>query len=56
MGEQFRGWKKRLDAEYVRKDKTPDFTGPHEEIKDQWDEIVKYKTLEEAKKKLEKIR
>jgi hypothetical protein len=50
---QFDNWKKRLDKEYVRKEKTPVLTGAYEKIKDHWDAFVEYKTSEEAKKSSE---
>ena len=34
MAEQFKNHKKRLFRDYVQKNKTPDFTGAHEKIKD----------------------
>ena len=37
-------------ALFVKKEKTPDFQGAYEKIKDQWADFVKYKTSEEAKK------
>jgi hypothetical protein len=49
MGQQFKDWKKRLNLKYVQKNKTPDFKGPTEKIKDQWADFVKYKTSEKAK-------
>ena len=50
MATQFKDYKKRLNRDYVRKDKTPDFKGATERLKDQWDEFVAYKKSEEAKK------
>ena len=44
MAELFKIWKKRLVAEFVKKDKTPDFDqGTYVKIKDQWADFVKYK-------------
>ena len=53
MATQFNSYKKKLDNMFVKQKKTPDFTGPYEKIKDQWDEFVVYKTSERAKKRLE---
>ena len=39
-----------MDILFVKEKKTPDFNGPYEKIKDQWDEFVAYKTSERAKK------
>src|SRR4051812_16117031 len=51
MADLFRVWKKRLNVEFVRKDKTPDFEHGYEKIKDYWPEFVKYKKLEDALQK-----
>ncbi|KAK1660555.1 hypothetical protein QYE76_048714 [Lolium multiflorum] len=48
---QFNGYKKKLDTLFVKEKKTPDFNGPYEKIKDHWEEFVKYKTSERAKKR-----
>ncbi|KAK1677171.1 hypothetical protein QYE76_038019 [Lolium multiflorum] len=48
MATQFNSYKKKLDKDFVQQKKTPDFNGPFEKIKDQWDEFVKYKTSERA--------
>jgi hypothetical protein len=53
METQFNNYKKKLDNMFVKQKKTPDFTGPYEKIKDQWDEFVVYKTSERAKKRSE---
>jgi hypothetical protein len=53
MALQFNNWKKRLDKEFVQKEKTLVFTGAYEKIKNHWDAFVEYKTLEEAKKRSE---
>jgi tRNA 2-selenouridine synthase SelU len=53
MALQFNNWKKRLDKEFVQKEKTSVFTRAYEKIKDQWDAFMEYKTLEEAKKRSE---
>ena len=55
MADQFKNWKKRLFVLFVNKDKTPNFQGGYEKLKDQWPDFVKYKKSEEAKKKSEKI-
>jgi hypothetical protein len=47
----FNNWKKRLDNEFVQKEKTPVFTRAYEKIKDHWDAFVEYKTSEGAKKR-----
>ena len=54
MATQFCNWKKRLHQDYVLKNKTPTFTGAHEELKDHWDVFVKYKKSDEAKKRSER--
>ncbi|KAK1645650.1 hypothetical protein QYE76_063455 [Lolium multiflorum] len=51
MAVQFNGYKKKLDNLFVKEKKTPDFNGPYEKIKDHWEEFVKYKTSERAKKR-----
>ena len=54
MAQQFTNWKKRLHADFIKKDKTPPFTGGYEKIKDYWEEFVAYKKSEEAKERSEK--
>ena len=51
MADQFRAWKKRLNMQFVEKDKTPDFDNGYEKIRDYWDDFVEYKKSEEALKK-----
>ena len=51
MGIQFKDFKKRLNLDYVEKGLTPDFKGATEKIKNHWDEFVRYKTSEAAKKR-----
>ena len=51
MADLFRGWKKRLNVEFVREDKTPDFNNGYEKVKDYWAEFVAYKKSEDALKK-----
>ncbi|KAK1641998.1 hypothetical protein QYE76_059803 [Lolium multiflorum] len=51
LATQFNNWKKRLDKDFIQKEKTPVFTGPFEKIRDQWDAFVTYKTTEQAKKR-----
>ncbi|KAK1626000.1 hypothetical protein QYE76_000315 [Lolium multiflorum] len=51
MAVQFNDYKKKLDNFFVKKNKTPDFNGPYEKIKDHWEAFVKYKTSERAKKR-----
>jgi hypothetical protein len=53
MATQFNNWKKRLDKDYVQKQKTPVFIGAFEKIKDHWDAFAEYKTSEKAKKRSE---
>src|SRR4051812_30569693 len=53
MGRQFKGWKKRLNLKFFQKNLTPDFKGATEKIEDHWDDFVKYKTSEKAKKRSE---
>jgi hypothetical protein len=48
MALQFNNWKKRLDTEFVQKEKTLVFTRAYEKIKDHWDAFVEYKTSEEV--------
>lgn len=51
MAVQFKDFKKRLNLDYVEKGLTPDFKGATEKIKNHWDEFVRYKTSEAAKKR-----
>ena len=51
MAEQFANWKKRLYKDFVLQEKTPEFTGAYEKLGDQWEEFVKYKKSDEAKKR-----
>ena len=51
MAELFKNWKKRLNNEFVEKNKTPDFDKGYEKIKDYWEEFVAYKKSEEALEK-----
>jgi len=53
IGTQFCNHKKRLYSEYIKKNKTPEFKGALEKIKDHWDAFVEYKTSAEAQKKSE---
>jgi hypothetical protein len=53
MALQFNNWKKRLDKEFVQKEKTLVFTGAYEKIKDHWDAFMEYKTSEAGKKRSE---
>ena len=48
MAEQFKNWKKRLHANFILKDKTPEFDKGYEKIRDYWEEFVTYKKSEEA--------
>ena len=51
MAQQFSNWKKRLTVDYIRKGKTPDFTGANEKLKYHWKGFVEYKESEEFKKR-----
>ncbi|KAK1603779.1 hypothetical protein QYE76_027452 [Lolium multiflorum] len=51
MAVQFNDYKKKLDSFFVKKGKTPDFKGPYEKIKDHWEEFVKLKKSDKAKKR-----
>jgi hypothetical protein len=48
MATQFQSFKKKLNSDYVKKNKTPEFTGPLEKQKQHWDAFVKYKKSDEA--------
>ena len=50
MADLFRRWKNELKTMYVDHDKTPEFTGRFEKIRDHWPAFVAYKTLEKSKK------
>ena len=50
MADLFRRWKNELKAKFVDQNKTPEFTGRYEGIRDQWDEFVAYKTSDKSKK------
>ena len=56
MAEMFRNHKKRLHLDYVAKNKTPEFKGPLEKIKDQWPKFVAYKKSQKAVERSVKIR
>ena len=51
MADLFRAWKKRLNQEFIEKDKTPDFGNGYEKIRDYWTDFVAYKKSEEALKR-----
>ena len=52
MATQFQSWKKRLWKSYVEnKRKTLEFKGEYVKLADDWDEFVKFKESEEAKKR-----
>ena len=40
-----------MNKKFVEKDKTPEFTGPYEKIKDHWPAFVAYKKSEKAKQR-----
>ena len=50
MAELFRRWKNELKSSFVDQDKTPEFIGRFEKIKDHWDTFVAQKNSEKAKK------
>jgi hypothetical protein len=50
MEDLFRRWKNELKTTYVDQDKTPEFTGRFEKIRDHWDAFVAHKTSEKSKK------
>ena len=50
MAELFRRWKNELKTTFVDKDKTPEFTGRFEKIRDHWDAFVAHKTSDKSKK------
>ena len=55
MAQQFCNWKKRLYNEFVKKDKTPDFSLKMcMKLKDDWEAFKAYKLSEEALQKSEK--
>ena len=51
MAELFKNWKKDLNKKFVEKDKTPEFTGPYEKIKDHWPAFVAYKKSDKGKQR-----
>ena len=56
MAESFRNFKKNLARDYVSQNKTPDFNGQYEKLKDDWPEFVRQKQSEHFKAISEKIR
>ena len=50
MADLFRRWKTELKTKFVDKEKTPEFTGRFEKIRDHWPAFVAYKTSEKSKK------
>ena len=50
MAELFMRWKNELKAKFVNKNKTPEFVGRFEKLRDQWDAFVANKTSERSKK------
>ena len=50
MAELFRRWKNELKIEFVDEEKTPEFTGKYEKIRDHWATFVAHKTSETSKK------
>ena len=51
MAELFKNWKKDLNKKFVEKDKTPEFTGAYEKIKDHWPAFVAYKKSDKGKQR-----
>ncbi|KAK1613816.1 hypothetical protein QYE76_019333 [Lolium multiflorum] len=49
MAEAFRNFKKNLARDYVNQNKTPDFNGQYEKLKDDWPEFVRQKKSEHFK-------
>ena len=49
MAEAFRKFKQNLTRDYVNKNKTPDFNGQYERLKDDWPEFVRQKKSEHFK-------
>ena len=54
MAELFRKWKKELNTKFVDKEKTPEYIGRYEKIRDHWPAFVAYKKSEKGKKRSEK--
>ena len=50
MVDLFRRWKNELKAKFVNKEKTPEFIGRYEKLRDQWDAFVANNTSERSKK------
>ena len=50
MAELFRRWKNELKTSFVDKEKTPEFIGRYEKIRDHWPAFVAHKTSEKSKK------
>ena len=51
MAELFKNWKKDLNKKFVEKDKTPEFIGPYEKLKDHWPAFVAYKKSDKGKQR-----
>ena len=50
MADLFRRWKTELKTTFVDKDKTPEFIGRFQKIRDHWDAFVAHKTSDKSKK------
>ena len=50
MADLFRRWKNELKSMFVDNDKTPEFIGQFEKIRDHWPAFVAHKTSEKSKK------
>ena len=52
MADAFKNWKKKLYNNFVKVEKTPDFTqGGYAKLRHQWEDFVEYKTSEKAKER-----
>ena len=50
MADLFRRWKNELKSTYVDKNKTPEFTGRFEKIRDHWAAFVAHERPKKSKK------
>ena len=56
MAEQLQTFKKNLTKNYIKKGKTPEFTGDLAKQKDHWNAFVEYKSLELGIRNIEKAK
>ena len=56
MAEQLQTFKKNLTKNYIKKGKTPEFTGDLAKQKDHWNAFVAYKSLELGIQNVEKAK